>query len=269
MEYLRVVLLAALQGLAEFLPISSSGHLVIADALLECAGWGGVPDFLELSIVLHAGTLLSVLVVYWRRFWHLLGSEARMIGPLLVGTLPAVAVGLPLHEMEWLKAALLESPLVAGLMLPVTGVLLLASARCPAGQTEYAQVTYRQALVIGLFQAVAILPGISRSGSTIAAGLFVGLRRDAAATFSFLLGSIATAGACLLELRSMLGRSTGPATPAAVLVVGLVASFVVGVLALVWLLRWLERGRLKHFAWWCIPVGVAVTVWQVALLAGR
>jgi undecaprenyl-diphosphatase len=127
-------------------------------------------------------------------------------------------------------------------------------------------MSYRQALSIGLFQAVAILPGISRSGATIVGGLLVGLRRDAAATFSFFLAIIAICGAIVLELRKFAIEGVGD--QGLTLMVGAAVSFVVGMFALRLLLRWLNEGRLHWFAAWCIPVGLLVVAWQVAIRFG-
>jgi undecaprenyl-diphosphatase len=125
-------------------------------------------------------------------------------------------------------------------------------------------MTYRAAFIIGLCQATAILPGISRSGTTIAAGLGLGLKREAAAAFSFLLALPVVAGACALEFVKLFRATAPPAVPWPTLAAGIGISFVVGVLALVWLLRWLEGGKLHWFAWWCIPLGIAVVWWQLA-----
>jgi undecaprenyl-diphosphatase len=257
MELLVVVFLGMLQGVTEFLPISSSAHLLFAEAFFQDHGIH-LPDALLLNIVLHAGTLLAVVTVYWRRIIGLL-QDRRGIGLLAVGTLPAVVVGLPLHM--YCKESL-ESPLLAGCMLPLTGLLLIWSARRAAGQDVFPEMSYRQALIIGMLQAVAILPGISRSGTTIAAGLAVGLRRDAAATFSFLLAIPTILGACTLELKdAALG---GPLPmPVGVFALGLSVSFLVGLLSLWWLLRWLEHGRLHMFAYWCVPMGCLMVIWRV------
>lgn len=267
MDYLRTILLAAVQGVTEFLPISSSGHLVLANELLTSLGLARLPDMLQLNIVLHAGTLLAVLVVYWRQVCRLVRQDRRVVISLVVGTLPALAVGLPLHELMPLRAAL-SHPLLAAGLLPVTGILLLWGANRVPGNTELAAMRPWQALVVGLFQAAAILPGISRSGATIVAGLAVGLRRDTAATFSFLLAMPAIVGASLLEAHQLAtgsasGVGTGP------LLAGMAVSCLVGVAALRWLLRCLHRGRLHYFAWWCIPVGLACTVWLLLARGGE
>ncbi|HEX7449915.1 MAG TPA: undecaprenyl-diphosphate phosphatase [Pirellulales bacterium] len=261
LHQLHLFLLAVVQGVAEFLPISSSGHLLMINALWIRAGAPPLADTLGVEILLHAGTLLAILAVYRRRIALLLGEDRRVIARLIVGTLPAVVVGLPLHEIKFFHHWL-ESPILAGCMLPITGMLLLWGGRQTEGATDYRQMTYRQALLIGLAQAVAILPGISRSGSTIVAGLAVGLRRDSAATFSFLLAIPTIAGAVVLGLKD-LGPETYEPAEMVRLAGATGVSFVVGVAALLWLLRWLRQGRLQPLAWWCIGVGVCFTVWQI------
>lgn len=253
MTWPELLLLAVVQGITEFLPISSDGHLVVVEALLRLE-----KDILELNIILHAGTLLATVVVYGRRLVRML-SDRRLVGLLIVGTLPAVLAGLPLR---FFAESILESPLLAGAMLPISGLLLIVASRRPPGHLRYEDLTWRQALVIGLFQATALLPGVSRSGTTIASGLLVGLRRDAAATFSFLLAIPAVGGACCVETIK-LGLEGGAQTPPEMLAVGAAVSFVVGLGALWWLLRWLEGGKLHYFAYWLIPLGAAVLLWQV------
>lgn len=258
MAWLQIVILAIVQGIAEFLPISSSGHLVILTAL--CGQFGGteLPESLALNIVLHVGTLLSILVVLRKRVWKLLSEDSRVIPLLIVGMIPAALLGL---TIKFCFEEVLKSPLLVGCMLPVTGMMLLWVGRKRPGDESYQQLDWRQALLIGTFQAIAVLPGISRSGSTIAAGLLVGLRRDSAATFSFLLAIPAILGATLVEAKDLVNV---PAVHVAPLVVGGLVSFVMGVIALEWLLAWLQRGRLSWFAWWCIPIGLAVIAWQIA-----
>ncbi|HEX4148250.1 MAG TPA: undecaprenyl-diphosphate phosphatase [Pirellulales bacterium] len=259
MQYLQVLLLGIIQGIAEFLPISSKGHLVIGGALLYQFTGQRLPDMIELTILLHVGTLASILVVYWRRVWRLVGPDRRVIGMMAVGTIPAVVLGLPLHEIHAFRQWF-SDPLLVGCLLPVTGILLLASSRIKPGDVDYTQMTYRQALLIGCCQALALLPGISRSGTTIVAGLLVGLRRDSAATFSFFLAIPVILGAAVLESKDLLAGGSGE--PLGPLLLGVLASFVVGVASLKLLLRWLNQGHLAWFAWWCIPVGLAVVAWQ-------
>ena len=260
-HHLHLLILAVVQGIAEFLPISSSGHLLVVNALWLRTGAPPLADTLGVEILLHAGTLLAVLAVYQRRIAKLLTDDRRVISRLVVGTLPAVVVGLPLHEIRYFHDWL-ESPLLAGCMLPITGLILFWGGRHAEGPTDYRDMTYRQAIFIGLAQAVAILPGISRSGATIVAGLAVGLRRDSAATFSFLLAIPTIAGAVVLGLKDLAPTSYEPAE--LVRLAGAVGvSFIVGVGALLWLLHWLRQGRLQPLAWWCIAVGVSFTAWQL------
>ncbi len=262
MDYLQITILSVVQGLTEFLPISSSGHLVIAEEFLGL-GEDSRGARLQVNIVLHVGTLLSVLVFYWHRVWRLLGEDWRIIPKLIVGTIPAAVIGLPLKEYA---EGVLESPMLAGAMLPLTGVLLLLAVRLPSGQKTPADLSYSAVVLIGIFQAFALLPGISRSGSTIFAGLLVGLSRREAATFAFLLAIPAIGGAGLIEgLKLAKDASGGP--PLAALLLGAALSFAVGLFALWWLITLLERGRWHYFAFWVIPLGLGVLVWQLAVVS--
>ena len=255
MIWLEILILAIVQGITEFLPISSSGHLVVGGEVFEQLGCP-IEERLTVHIVLHGGTLAAILVFYWRQIWRLLGEDRRVIGLILVGSIPAAFVGLVLKK--YFEAELVH-PLVAGCMFPITGIMLLWAARRKPGETDYLELRYGHALLIGVFQAVAILPGISRSGATIVAGLGLGLKREQAATFSFLLAIPAIGGAMLLDMLDYSSQdvSVGP------LAAGALVSFVVGLLALRWLVQWLKEGRLHLFAWYLIPLGVVVIAWQL------
>ncbi len=258
MELWRVLILAVVQGLTEFLPVSSSGHLVIG------AAWLGADtealDVAEVTIALHVGTLLAILVYYSKRIVRILTHDRRLIPLLVVGTVPAVLVGVPI-ELFWEEA--LGSPLVAGVMLLATGGVLLGLRRLRVREGVDHEATYRDSVWIGLFQAAAVLPGLSRSGSTIFAGIWRGLAPKDAATFSFLLAIPAIAGAAVLKLGSMAIKGTEPTTPWLTLLAGIGVSFVVGWVALVWLVRWVEQGKIWWFAWWCLPLGVVVIGWSL------
>jgi undecaprenyl-diphosphatase len=258
MTFPILLLLALVQGVAEFLPISSSGHLIVLGNWLG-GSEGALPDLNDVNIVLHLGTLGSIVVFYWRRVLKLLTDDRRVIWLMFIGTLPAVVVGLPLKLMF---EHLLESPLVAGLLFPVTGLVLLWTLRLPQGELDYRKMSWRDALFIGGCQAVAILPGLSRSGSTIAAGLARGLNRASAATFSFLLAIPAILGAGVLEGIDLLKDGKSVSVPIDQLLIGAAVSFVVG-LGAIWLLnRWLQTGKLAIFAWYCILLGVVVVTWR-------
>jgi len=264
MDWIGLLILAVVQGIAEFLPISSSGHLALGAHFL---GLSEGQD--ELSIVLHGGTLLSILVFYHRRILALLSQDRRVLPLLVVGTIPAGILGIFLKKiaptlfsvniMDGFPAAL-----TAGLMLPITGLLMLSIPLLRARQTEegassdYQQLTYGQVVLIGCFQAFALLPGISRSGSTIFAGILVGLRSQSAATFSFLLAIPAIAGAMTLELKDVLEH--GSTTPPLMLLVGALLSFGVGWVSLQLLSSFVNQGKLHWFAYWTIPVGMIATI---------
>jgi undecaprenyl-diphosphatase len=270
MLWLIIILLAIIQGITEFLPVSSSGHLVVVQELFKQCGYP-LPknETLTLDVVLHFGTLLSVVVFFWRRIWELLTQDWRVIALLIVGSIPAGIAGFTLKKHF---EAMFENPLGVGCLFFVTGALLLWADRRPAGEIKYQQMSYWQALIVGLFQAIAILPGVSRSGSTITAGVGVGLRRRDAATFSFLLAIPAIAGAGLKEGYDRFWKHGHEYTQllhqgdfALMLAVGTLVSFVIGLLALWWLIGWLEKGRLHWFAWWVFGMGTVVIAWQLWL----
>ncbi|MEA1952170.1 MAG: undecaprenyl-diphosphate phosphatase [Planctomycetota bacterium] len=258
MIFLEVVLLAIAQGITEFLPVSSSGHLVVLAAVFERFGVE-MDEKLTLNIILHLGTLLAILVFYRRRIIDLLSKDRHVIGLLAIGTIPAVAVGIPMKKY---CEELLVDPLLAGPMFLVTAGMLLWTRNNRGGELECRELSYRHAFVIGIFQAFAILPGVSRSGSTIVAGLGCGLRREEAATFSFLLAIPVIGGAGFLDLKDLLGNSNHSVS-LSVLAIGAAVSFAVGLAALSWLVNWVRHGHLHWFVWWLVPLGIIVTTWQV------
>ncbi|MEX1024964.1 MAG: undecaprenyl-diphosphate phosphatase [Planctomycetota bacterium] len=247
----ELVILAVVQGVAEFLPISSSGHLVLAQELL------GVHEAsIALEVALHVGTLLAVVAVYWKDLVAIAVDVAHgrvaEVGLLVLGSIPAGLVGVfgaefiekVFDDVRWVAAGLF-----------VTAALLAAGEwlRRRRGRFE-GPMTILGVLFVGAFQALAIWPGISRSGSTIAAGLALGWGAKRAARFSFLLSIIAIGGAALLRLPDVL-QEPGQA---ARLGFGVGVAAVVGVLALRWLLARLERGAFVNFAVYCAFAGVVV-----------
>ena len=249
MSLLEIILLAVVQGITEFLPISSSGHLVVVEHLM-----GQTTDLADLNIVLHAGTLVSILIVYRQRVLQMLLSDWSLLSRVIVGTIPAVVVGLIVKTQF---ESVLESPLIAGLMLPVTGLLLFWCQKQSPTEGTLETISFRQAFWVGCAQAVAVLPGISRSGSTIAAGLAVGLKRNEAASFSFLLAIPVLCGAVLLEGLSVWKAET-LALPVDRMLLGAGVAAIVGLFALKGLLKILERGSLRGMGWWCIFLGSVV-----------
>lgn len=251
---IETIVLAIVQGIAEFLPISSSGHLVILGAMMNAAQ----SESPTLEIILHAGTLGSILVIFWRRILDLLTSDRRVIPLLIVGTIPAVVIGLTIKsQFGWI----LKNPMLAGAMLIVTGLMLIILGKLPKRHGVYRDLSYVGAFTVGCFQAFAILPGISRSGSTILGGRLMGLKTDDAVTFSFLLAIPAISGATVLAIKDLIDQSSqGIALdyPVPELCVGAIVSFGVGIFALKWLIGWSRQERLHWFAAWCIPAGILV-----------
>jgi len=264
MSSLEIILLAIVQGITEFLPISSDGHLVLANELLQACGWPKAPDQLEVTLVLHLGTLAAVLIYFRREIVRVLTTERRALVPIIVGTIPAVIIGLTIKKGipdAW-ENWLLESPLLAGLGFLITAAVLWWGLHARSGDKTYPEMGPGQALFIGLLQTTAILPGISRSGTTIAGGLATGLRREDAAAFSFLLAIPAIGGAGLLQMLEAY-QAGGTSTPMPQLAIGFIVSVVVGLAEVEVLLRRLRRGRRELFVYYLVPLGIAVTAWQL------
>jgi len=244
------ILLGIVQGATEFLPVSSSGHLVIAQALLDIHVPGVV-----FEIAVHVATLFSVLLVYRGRVSSLVigavkrdGSAWHYIALLAVATAPAAVLGLLAEDRI---EALFESPSVPGFALLVTGAFLW-SARGRIERATAERPGIVAAFLIGVAQAVALVPGISRSGSTVVAALWLGVEAREAAAFSFLMAVPAIAGAAVLKLGE-LEAASGPS--AAVLIVGGVVAGITGIVAIRTFVRMLERRSFHHFAPYCWAVG--------------
>ncbi len=253
--WLQAIILGIVQGLTEFLPVSSSGHLVLFQTWMG-DGFFAQDQPLLFVLALHLGTLIPVLWFY-RDSLRELPSESgrRMAALVLVGTVPTGLVGVVFKDHF---ETLFSSPDRVAVALLATGALLFAT-RGRDGAGDDAALTVRTALIIGLVQGLAITPGISRSGSTIAVALFLGLNRELAARFSFLLSIPAILGAVVLETKD--GLHVGDTDWTAV-GWGFAASAVVGYVALVLLVALVKRGGLHHFAWYLWPVGIAALVWM-------
>ncbi len=255
MDYLTSALLGILQGATEFLPVSSSAHLVIAQDLLGVQQPG-----MLMEVALHLGTLVSVVVYYRRDLWKLVQGSfmrgrvglavRREVGWLVLATLPAVVVALTVKDQ--IEAAF-ENVWLVGVMLLVTSAVLLSSRWTQS--KEGARMTWMVAVIIGSAQAVAIMPGISRSGMTIIAGLWLGLGGVAAARFSFLLAVPAILGAGLLEVLDMFQGGVAP-TPE--LALGLILAAATGYAVIAWLLNIIRKGTLHFFAGYTILLGLVV-----------
>ncbi|SHI81051.1 Undecaprenyl-diphosphatase [Desulfatibacillum alkenivorans DSM 16219] len=272
MHWLEVVLLGVIQGLTEFLPVSSSGHLVLFQGLM-----GMEEPELLLDICLHVGTLAAVLWVFYPQILEaakglfrfcaavLKGraamaqvwaddQDARMALLIIIGTIPTGFIGMGFHKIA---DKLFASPVLAGAMLLITGALLWATRYVRAEGKLLPKVTWGNALTVGTVQGLAILPGISRSGSTICAALFLGVDREVAARYSFLLSIPAIAAALILEVADA-GAAAHP--PVSMLLLGGIVSALTGLAALKWLLAIVRKGSLWWFAPYCWLVGATVLV---------
>lgn len=256
---LKTILLGIVQGLAEFLPISSSGHLVLFQRLL------GMPQTgLLLEILLHVGTLVAVVAVFWRDWLDMLKNltTSRAVRLLIVATIPAVIVTLFFSDF-------IDSVFTGwflGVSFLITSVLLFASdwlaARTGSGKRKRGSVEdmrYQQALAMGVMQVFAVLPGVSRSGSTIVGGLASGLTRQTAAKFSFLMSAIATLGSLVFKFKDLISAgSTAFEGGWGAAVAGMAAAAISGYLAIRWMLSLIQRISLKWFGLYTGALGVLI-----------
>jgi undecaprenyl-diphosphatase len=253
----KVIILGIVQGVSEFLPISSDGHLLLAEH-----AFGISQNQLSLVIWLHLGTLAATCLVYWRELRDILRGDWWTALLLVMAMLPAAAFGLTCKSMLEEKFYHIEA---LGYFFWVTALALFLGERIfRTNGIERETISVTDALVIGIAQALAILPGVSRSGMTIAAGLACGLRRPAAARFSFLLSIPAVGGAVLLEGYETVLQDNSSLDPWPI-AVGVITSFVAGLIALRWLLWLLRRYPMHGFAIYCTLLGAAVFVWGVVL----
>lgn len=256
--WVDAALLGILQGVTEFLPISSSGHLVLGRALL-----GFAKPQLLFDILVHMGTLVAVLAVYGKDAWRiakawllsLIGRNEDRISLrtawlIIFASLPAGVVGIFFDDFI---ESLFANPRMTSAGLLATGTLLFFSKFPKTSGKSEAEISWHDALIIGLFQSLAIIPGISRSGSTITSALFRGIDREMAARFSFLLSIPAIGGAFVLKAKHLADVSPSDTIP---LIVGTLAAAAAGVIALRWLLRLVRRGNFRGFAYYCWAVGI-------------
>lgn len=275
MEIWKAIIVGVVQGLAEFLPISSSGHIVLTQFLLGMRPFpeGGEGDIV-FEVILHLGTLMSVLVYFWRRLWNMtrslwtkdLEEERRWIWLLGLATLPAVVLVItPINFVtnaetgDREKVTLgdiferaYDNPVVVSCLLLVTGALLLAPKVIRIKQR---QLGWKGAFAMGIGQAIAILPGISRSGSSITAGLIAGVDAKKAAEFSFLMSIPAIAGAVVFKLDEFKEKFTSDTMVP--YLAGAISAFVVGILAVALVMTAIKRGKFQYFAYYCFAAGIS------------
>ena len=260
MSWIEALILGIIQGLTEFLPVSSSGHLELGKAILGIEA----EESLMFSIAVHGATVLSTIIVFRKEILELfagllkfkLNEETHYIAKIIVSMIPVGIVGVFLKDE--LKALFDGNVILVGSMLLVTAALLAFTYYAKEREKK---ITYKNAFVIGIAQALAVLPGISRSGATISTGLLLGNNRSEVAKFSFLMVLLPIIGENFLDITSgeMAASSIGT-TP---LLVGSVAAFITGLLACTWMLRIVKRGNLIWFAVYCAIIGITAIVTQI------
>ena len=261
MEWFEALILGLIQGLTEYLPVSSSGHLAIGSALFGIEG----EENLAFTIVVHVATVFSTLVILWKEIdWIFKGlfkwqmnEETRYVINILVSMIPIGIVGV--FFKDEVEAIFGSGLVVVGCCLLLTALLLSLSYYYKPKQKE--NISMKDAFIIGLAQACAVLPGLSRSGSTIATGLLLGDNKAKLAQFSFLMVMSPILGEALLDgMKMMKGEAVAGDIPTLSLVVGFLAAFVSGCLACKWMINIVKKGKLIYFAIYCAIAGVITLI---------
>lgn len=263
MSWWEALILGIIQGLTEFLPVSSSGHLEIGQALLGTAG----EENLTFAIVVHAATVCSTLVILWQEIWVLLkgtfsttkwNTEKDYVAKILVSMIPVFVVGMFFKDK--VESFFGQGLMIVGVCLLVTAVLLYVSEwlskRMAERGKEGHEVRYSDAFIIGLAQACAVLPGLSRSGTTIATGLICGVKKEQVAQFSFLMVLIPILGEAFLSLLDLLKGEVTSELGWLPMVVGFAAAFVTGCLACKFMLSIVRKQKLVYFSIYCLLAGL-------------
>ncbi len=266
MSWLEGLVLGLIQGLTEYLPVSSSGHLTIGAAIFGLQG----EENLAFTVTVHVATVLSTIVVLWREIVWLFrdlfkftwNAGTKYVVNILISMIPIGIVGV--FFKDEVEAIFGSGLLVVGICLLVTAVLLAFAYFAKPRQKD--DISMRDAFIIGLSQAVAVLPGLSRSGTTIATGLLLGNNKEKLAQFSFLMVIPPILGEALLETIDLLSGSAEAVTsvvPASVLIVGFLAAFVSGCIACKFMIELVKRGKLIYFAIYCAIVGAFALIWTL------
>ena len=265
MSWFEALILGLIQGLTEYLPVSSSGHLAIGQALF---GMNDGADNLMFTVAVHVATVLSTIVILWSEidwilkglFKYELNAETKYVLNIIVSMIPVGIVGLFFKDQveEFFGSGLL----VVGCCLLITSALLVFSYYAKPRQKEH--ISWKDALIIGIAQAIAVLPGVSRSGSTIATGLMLGNKKESLAQFSFLMVIPPILGEALLDVLKMLkGEDVMGGIETLPLVIGFLAAFLSGCVACKWMINIVKKGKLIYFGIYCAIVGVVTIITQL------
>ncbi len=246
---IEALILGIVQGLTEFLPVSSTAHLVLFPWFFH---WTGELDSLTFDVALHAGTLLALLICFWKDWTELILKKQKLFMLIVIASVPAGIAGVLLND--YVEHAF-RSPYIIAVSLVVFGCVMLAAERMSKTRTVE-NIDLGDALAIGIAQAIALIPGVSRSGITITAGLFRGLEREAAARFSFLLSTPIIAGATLLHARKLLKSSADHNM--SLFLIGFIAAAISGFAALKFLMAFLKKHPLNIFAYYRFGLAVVI-----------
>ena len=250
-ELMQILVIAVAQGIGEFFPVSSSGHNAVINHFFYRFGnelAQNSAEFAKLNILLHLGTLLAIMFVFRKRIAALFGNERRLIPMLVIATMPLAVIGLPMILL--FPGIHICLPLIS-VCFTLTGMMLLFASRLPNGEKTTKSMTWKDALFIGIAQAFALFPGISRLGITLVAGMCCRLDREESATFSFLLSIPTILIIGIWQCAVLVQEPPMPnAMPTWLLLLGALTSCLVGIVALLLFLVWLKRGQLWHFAVW-------------------
>ncbi|MBQ8587056.1 MAG: undecaprenyl-diphosphate phosphatase [Oscillospiraceae bacterium] len=277
LDWLKVLVLGIVEGITEWLPISSTGHMVLVDALWPSANHVMTEEFMTMfEVVIQFGAILAVILLYFKKLWPFQRKDKTVKGPLAycnqskfilwlkiaVSCVPAILIGLPLDD--WMEAHLF-TPVVVAAMLILYGVAFLFIERYNKRRqprvNSLEALSWKDAALIGIFQVLSLVPGTSRSGATILGGILIGTSRETAAEYTFFLAIPVMFGASLLKLMKFGFDFTG--TQLAVLLVGMVTAFAVSVLAIKFLMGYIKKHDFSAFGWYRIGLGLVVLLWSL------
>jgi undecaprenyl-diphosphatase len=263
MEIWEAIVLGIVQGLAEFLPVSSSGHLVIGSELLGI----NTSENLTFTVVVHAATVLSTIVILWKEIFRLFkglfafkwNDETQYILKIAISMIPVMIIGLFFKDI--VEQIFGSGLLIVGCCLLLTALLLSFAYFAKPRQKE--KISWLDALIIGIAQAIAVLPGLSRSGSTIATGILLGNKKEAIAKFSFLMVLVPILGEAFLDIKDYLGTQTADAGMSGLaLFSGFMTAFITGCIACKWMINIVKKGKLIYFAIYCLLVASLAIIYS-------
>jgi len=246
---LEALILGVVQGFTEFLPVSSTAHLILLPWFFN---WTGEVDTLSFDIALHTGTLIALFACFWRDWIELITKKQKLFGLIILASIPAGVAGYLLNNFA--ERALRE-PLIISMMLVAVGFLMLIAEKANKYK-DMEKTGLKDAIIIGISQAIAIIPGVSRSGITISAGLFRGLKREASARFSFLLSTPIIAGATMLHFKKLITAQENYNLQ--LFAIGLVTSYITGIVAIKFLLNFLKKHPLNVFVYYRFILAVVI-----------